>query len=147
MTKTEENIKERDNALFLIYGEILFAIFPFLVKILIVANGFTALSGFFNSSDWSLAGSLLAGQAIIKYSSGLNKYGKRIHWQLVQLQQILLFFLAALCLITYGIYHANSTHTVFLTIWQIFLFVLSLIAFLGYGSFGQYLLDKPYRKR
>lgn len=148
MTNNSEKIDHaRDNALYITYGDVLFAIFPFIVKILIIAFGFAEWPSFFNSSDWSLAGSLFAGQAIIKYSSGLNKHGKNIRWQLVSLQQTALYFLAALCLITFGVYHANSTHTLFLLIWQVGLFLAALFAFLGYGSFGQFLLDKPARKR
>jgi hypothetical protein len=134
------------NARFIVYGEILFAVFPFLIKLLIIFSGYTKFSEFFNSSDWSLAGSILVGQAIIRYMSGAIKQGRNVTWQMVSFQQSVIFVLAALCFVTYGIYQSQTQHSLFLLVWQFFLFLISVIVFLGFGSAGQYFLDKPKKR-
>lgn len=134
------------NARYIIYGEILFTVFPFLVKLLTIFSGYTKFSEFFDTSDWSLAGSILVGQAIIRYMSGSIKQGSNVQWQVVSLQQSLIYVLAALCLVTYGIYQSQTEHSLFLLVWQFFLFIISVLVFLGFGSAGQYFLDRSEKR-
>lgn len=126
-----------------VYGETLLAIFPFLVTLFLIISGYKDLSSLLFTSDWSLAGSLLAGQAIIRYSSAMSRASGKTHWQIVSFQQTRLYVIAALCLIIFGVYNSQEEPSLALAIIQLLLFLSSLYVFLKYSTASQWYLDAP----
>jgi hypothetical protein len=140
--------KEGRGARFLIYGEVLFALFPVIVALLIVSFGYKEISSLFYSSDLSLAAALLTGQTVIRFFSGMVKSQGVPNWQRATFDLTLIFLVSALSLVTYGTIQSHEEISRFLATFQIFIFIIAMIVFLSFGSYGQFLLDKsPTKKR
>lgn len=129
------------SARYIAYGETLLIVFPFIIIGLLIIYGYKDLTSLLYTSDWSLAGSILAGQTIVRYTAGMIKYEGKKRWQVISLETTALFCVAALCLVTHGVYNSHENPPLTLAITQIILFIVSLLVFIFYGSAGQALLD------
>lgn len=123
------------------YGETILTLLPFAVLAYLIMIGYKDWLSIFYTSDWSLASSILAGQTMIRFTTGWIKFKGPKNWQVISLQTTFLFFTASFCLITYGAYNSDEQPRFAVAIAQIILFIISLRNFIYYGSAGQALLD------
>ena len=122
-------------------GEGIMVLFPFFVLLLLIIAGYKDGMSFFYTSDWSLAGSLVAGQTIIRYTSAMSKASGKTYWQSVSLRQTWLFVVAALNLIIFGIYNSHDEPTKYLVIIQMLFFLVALFMFYKVSTASQWFLD------
>lgn len=128
-----------------IIAEIVFTVLPLIVIFLVlVVIGNT--SHFWASSEWSFASVILFGQAIVKFAIGLSKKGVKSHALSFLILTMLIVFglvpsIVVLIFILNSIEHGQ--HVIYLLqVAQIFIFILSCLCFLFFGSLGKALEEK-----
>ncbi|MBI5295339.1 MAG: hypothetical protein HY869_07670 [Chloroflexi bacterium] len=146
MTSNDKGSKERLDARLVVYGELVFVALPFIIMFLlqIQKNSFGVI---WKNPDWSIAATILSGQTLIRFGSGLTKYQGKKNWQKANLWQALIFSFALVCFSNFLVMQLVSDPNVFFVFTQIPLFVLSACMFVVFGSIGQILLDRPKRNR
>ena len=137
----QKRIEHHGNVKAIVFSELLFVLFPFIV-IGVVFSYEGNLKKLFFSSEWALAASLLSGQTIVKFVSGIINRDSRYHGRISLLitSIIVLLFVPSLLVLTLIL--VSEINLLGLAITQIILFILSVIVFYVYGGLGIHLREE-----
>jgi uncharacterized Tic20 family protein len=135
--------QERRNALCLIMAEVLFFLLPFIIIGMVLFYGGNVRRLFYQP-EWSLAASVLCGQAVVKLISGFlsRPYGDgRTAWEKISLwiTSVIVLCLAPSLLILSLILTAKKPSKA-LVISQVVFFFVGLLVFILFGWLGELLL-------
>lgn len=135
--KKSDNSKERKvqyNAI--VTAEILFVLLPFIV-IGIISFHKGDVSRIFSIPEWSLASAILVGQTIVKLISGLLAKPREIVWEKVALLLAILIVLVLVpSLIVLTLVMISEEVPLWLILFQVSVFFLSVFLFYKYSSVG-----------
>jgi ABC-type polysaccharide transport system permease subunit len=134
--------KSYDRAYAILGAEFLFILLPFVVSALVFSNkgDYTRL---IHSSEWSLAASVLIGQSLVKFISGMlaNKDVYKAHWERVALAiSFLIVFCLVPALIILCLVLIESNLSSMLNVLQIIMFAIGVCVFFVFGASGEALL-------
>jgi|SRR5690554_4200824 len=134
-------MKEETESRVAVISEMLFVFLPILVISILNINKGLPTNIFF-TSEWSFAAIVLFGQALVKFSAGISKNGKRYRWQIISLITSLVVVLGLIPSVVFLILVIQDAGQSFwLHIFQLILFTLSAFVFLFLGTTGQVLMD------
>ena len=134
----------RQNARLVIYGEIFFVILPFAIIFFLSYNEY-GVDFLIQSSEWSLAATIVSGQAAVRFTSGLISFPGNVHSQKAGCWSIIIYLLLVLCIIDYACLRLfEEPDQLYFTL-QAILFPLSLIVFIVFGGIGQLLIENSNR--
>lgn len=135
--------KNSQNKAFAILGaEFMFILLPFIVSGIIFSykGDYSKILGM---HEWSLAASVLIGQSLVKFISGMlaNKGVYTAHWERVALA-ISFIIVAGLVpsLIVLSLVLVDGVHSRGLAIAQVGIFVLAVVVFFAFGAGGEALM-------
>jgi len=136
------NMKDETKAKFVIISEILFTLLP-IVIILMIFIIQSNLIKILKSPDLSFAAIVLFGQTIVRLASGIAKNKKSKSWQAISfiMSLIIIFGLIPASLFLVIIY-LNIYDNLVLYIFQLIIFVVSIVSYIIFGTLGQVLLDE-----
>ena len=124
------------------YTELIFVLIPF---------AFLALDKFslkiFYNPEWSLAASILFGQTVARFLSGLIKQGVSKNWEFGILYSVIFMALSILSVYTYSKIQNSPLEYSTYTLLQLLLFLSSIVVFVVFGAIGHRLMDMPERQR
>jgi hypothetical protein len=131
------------NAYSILIAEFLFILFPFVVSgIVFSIKGSHAK--LFYIPEWSLAASILIGQSLIKFISGIlaNHGNYRANWERVALALafLIVFCFAPSLIILCFVLYAEGELSFGLAITQIVVFFMALVVFFFFGAGGEALM-------
>ena len=130
-------------AMLIIVCELLFAIFPLLILLLIALLNSDNFVSVFKRSDISFVSVLLFGQTLVKLISGYVKAGNKSGWQRVAFVITLLFIFGIIPSVIYLIIvHLAISKLQIVYILQNVWFGLSIIVYIIFGCIGQMKLDE-----
>ncbi|MDQ1591607.1 MAG: hypothetical protein QOG71_2234 [Pyrinomonadaceae bacterium] len=122
----------------LLLAEVLFIILPFIVTGIVFSYQGVPLKIIY-LPEWSLASSVLMGQALVKYISNIlsSKGQRNLHWERVALSlSALIVFGLAPSLLILSLILVTDPFSKGLAISQIVLFLLGLLAFFFFGGYA-----------
>jgi hypothetical protein len=135
--------KQEELSLLIIISELLFAIIPLLILLLIALLSHDSLISIFKRSDISFISVLLFGQTLVKLISGYVKTGNKSGWQRIALTITLLFILGILPSVIYLIIvHLEISKLPIVYVLQSVWFLSSMIVYIIFGCIGQMKLDE-----
>ena len=140
MNKIIATKEERFNARLIIYGEIFFALLPFIIIVFASVQN-RDIGALWYGSELSLAATILSGQALVRFVSGLIKFEGRKNWQKASCWVVAILFLPIICLTNFSVLRFADKPSSFYYVLQSVLFILSLVVFVIFGGAGQLLLD------
>jgi len=120
-----------------LWAELLFTFLPFLIIALvsIYKNGTEKL---LYIPEWSLAASILIGQAIVKFITGLLPFGRNLNLGVVSLViSSLIVLLLAPSLIVLALIMTLEDLPISIALIQVFLFIVAVIIFLFLGRINR----------
>ena len=127
----------RQKSRFVTYIDLTFALVPFIL----LALHKLSVDLFFKP-EWSLAASILFGQAAARMICGIGKH-RTEYWHKAALYTVMLMIASFCSVYLYSIIEDPQQATIFHLILQSVLFILSIISFILFGAVGQHLLDAP----
>jgi hypothetical protein len=131
------------SSLLIIASEILFAIMPLLILLLIALLTSDNLISVFSRSDISFVSVLLFGQTLVRFISGYVKTGNKSTWQRVAFVITILFVFGILPSVIYLIIvHLEISKLKIVYILQNIWFISSIIVYIIFGCIGQMKLDE-----
>jgi hypothetical protein len=143
-TKPEIRITAKDNrnALYVIMTEIIIVLVPFIITGIV----FTSQGKFLkilSKEEWSLAASILSGQAMVKLVSGFlssTRYGRPAHDKVILWIVLIMVVCFIPSLVILVLIMTNDPPPFYLVLSQILMFVLGISVFLIAGWVGQRLM-------
>jgi hypothetical protein len=140
--------EEKGSSVFtVIFGEFIFIVLPFVVSgLAFIHNG--QLSRLLSTSEWSLAASVLIGQAWMRLVSGASSAEKQdgeVHWKMIHVTMAVTFVLAlvpSVMVLTFVL--TDKEISIGWSIFQIILFVIGVILFFLLGWVGHTLTNRAY---
>lgn len=127
-----------------VLAELLFVLLPLLVLLIAFGvNGPNFWSRILHAPDWSFASSVLYGQSIVKFVSGITARPEARPWARVALivSAVIVIFLVP-TLVILACMLLISTVPLWTVLLQILLFIGSIVSFLTLGVVGQQLIDR-----
>jgi hypothetical protein len=125
-----------------ILAEYLFILLPLIVLALVrFFRG--SFANVWSTPEWSFAASVLFGQTIVKFVSGVTNLDYRVSWQVVGLSvtiMIVLGLVPALVVLSFAL--VAEQQTLSLAVAQLVLFGVATFLFLSIGRFGQVLVGR-----
>lgn len=137
---SKEKIKERSDARKFMYVDLGFILLPFIL-LLIIQSYKKTLNLLWENTDWAIAATILSGQTLVRYYSGLSKYQGKKNISGVSIWGFLLLVLTIFCVVVFVILQIGQGHLLIFQILQIFLFLISIRISLVFGSIGQLLSE------
>ena len=133
--------KERKEARITIYVEVFFVVLPIIMALVI--NGWKE----FTFSDFSLGAAIVFGQTLFRFSGGLTTYkGKdEISTPRSLFMQALILLGLIISTMLYTKAKVLDQMNIWLIVFQILLFILSIWFFIVFGGIGQWLSDRGKR--
>jgi hypothetical protein len=127
---------------FTLYTELLFTLLPIIIIAIVrvIQKDFISI---FMSIEWSIIALILFGLSIVKFSAGISKSKKKFSWQFVGFILSLIIVLGLIpTSIIIVIKITRPFYDFWLNIYQLILFILSIVCFFIPGAVGQELLDE-----
>ncbi len=146
MNKVIATKEERLNTRLVIYGEIFFALLPFIIIAFASIQNRDILTLWYGS-ELSLAAIILSGQALMRFVSGLIKFEGKKHWERASCWILVVLFLPIICLLDFSVLRFADNPSTFFYVLQIVLFLLSLFVYIIFGGAGQLLLSASRQHR
>lgn len=140
MSKRTRNSQR--NAYAILGAEFLFILLPFIVSGIIFSYKGDHFR-LFGTHDWSLAASVLIGQSLIKFISGMlaNKGAYRARWERVALAIAFLIVIGLVpSLIILSLVLVDDDHSGKLVFAQLGIFALGVLVFFAFGAGGETLM-------
>jgi len=125
-----------------LWAELLFVFLPFLITALALSYKENIISIFY-VPEWALAAAILTGQTVVKFISGLMRYGENINLGAVALAAsglIVLLLAPSLAILSFIL--VSSTPVLWLGILQIVLFCISVFVYLLLGKISEKIVNK-----
>lgn len=145
--KDNTNRKSSKSVNSVIWGEFLFVILPLLVTSMVFKFQGNFLN-VFALPEWSFASAIMAGQAIIRFVSGLVSVSEKIEWRRVILPLSLLItcvLTPSLVILSLLLVSKNPSNSLITT--QLVLFFIASITYLSYAGYGEELFQKSELRR
>jgi positive regulator of sigma E activity len=137
------NNKLEKTSILIIVTELLFAIMPLLILLLISILTSQSLLGIFKRSDISFISVLLFGQTSVRLISGYVKKGNKFGWQRVAFVLTVLFIFGLVPSVIYLIVvHSEISKAEIVYVLQNIWLLLSVIVYIIFGCIGQVKLDE-----
>jgi hypothetical protein len=134
-------------SMLIIASELLFAVIPLLILLLIAILTPDNLVSIFKRSDISFVSVLLFGQTLVKLISGYVKIGNQSGWQRFAFIITLLFIFGIIPSVIYLIIvHLEISNLEIVYILQNIWLILSIIVYIIFGCIGQMKLDEKNDK-
>ncbi|MDR3327153.1 MAG: hypothetical protein LBT04_03355 [Prevotellaceae bacterium] len=135
--------KLEKKSMLIIVTELLFAIMPLLILLLISLLTSQSLLAVFKRSDISFISVILFGQASVRFISGYVNKGNKFGWQRIAFLLTCLFIFGLVPSVVYLIIvHSEISKTQIVYILQNIWLLLSVIAYIILGCIGQIKLDE-----
>jgi hypothetical protein len=125
-----------------LWAELLFVFLPFLITVLALAYKKSIVSVFF-VPEWALAAAILTGQTVVKFISGLMKYGENINLGAVALVisgLIVLLLAPSLAILSFML--VSPTPVLWLGVVQIVFFCISVFFYLLLGKVSEKIVNQ-----
>ena len=125
-----------------LWAELLFVFLPFLITILALSYKKSIISIFY-VPEWALAAAILTGQTVVKFISGLMKYGENINLGAVALVisgLIVLLLAPSLAILSFML--VSPTPVLWLGIVQIVFFCISVYMYLLLGKVSEKIINR-----
>lgn len=119
--------------------EIIFTLLPFVVSIVIFANQSTILD-IFQESEWSVAAAVLFGQSSVKLIQGALSAQRANVSRILLLLALLIVFGLVPALTIVVLVLTTDPLSLSLVLWQVFIFIASIVVFLGLGAVSEILV-------
>ncbi|GMO14633.1 MAG: hypothetical protein Pg6A_00250 [Termitinemataceae bacterium] len=137
------NNQSEKSSLLIISFELLFAIMPLLILLLISLLTSQNLIQVFKRSDISFISVLLFGQTLVKLISGYVKNGNRLGWQRIAFVITFLFIFGIIPSVIYLIIvHLEISNMKMVYLLQNIWLILSVVVYIIFGCIGQMKLDE-----
>ena len=134
--------RTQKNAYAILGAEFLFILLPFIVSAIVFSYK-GDYSKLLRIPEWSLAASVLIGQSLVKFISGMlaNRDSYKAHWERVALAVSFLIVLGLVpSLIILCLVLLDGLASTGLMISQVFIFALAVAAFFAFGAGGEALM-------
>lgn len=135
-------MKLERNLFYVLISEMLFTVLP-LIVISIVRSYQCQFELIFYNTEWAMISIILFGQSIVKFSSGIANSTLKFRWQLVSMIiSLIIIFGLIPSIIVLIINLLNEEKIIGIHIFQMIMFIFSMITFFIVGYLGQKLIEE-----
>jgi hypothetical protein len=137
-TPHSDDATEMLNSMLFTFAEGLFVLLPLVVLVIVSLYSSASVRTLFGNAEWSFAASVLTGQTIVKFISGIMRHGRPIWERVALLVSCMLVLGLVPSLIVLSLVLTGATPPLGLIWAQIGLFVLALGVYFVFGTMGHY---------